>query len=67
MRYMKFTIGLRYFCTKYSKADSSPALARSITSASVMPVSERSASMAWWGALAIASNPRSMATLLTSD
>ena len=38
---MKLTIGRRYFCTRYSKAESSPAFTRSMTSASLLPPSDR--------------------------
>src|SRR5579864_4565895 len=70
IRYMKPTIGRRYFCTRYSKADSSPAFTRSMTSASVSPAADpakggRSA-VGWDPIEPIRRSSRSMATLLTS-
>jgi len=72
-RYMKPTIGRRYFCTRKAKADSSPVLTRSITSTSERAASgpELAAGVAAAkferarSGIAPFSSPRSMATLLT--
>ena len=37
IRYIKLSMGRRYFCTRYSKADSSPAFTRSMIWASLNP------------------------------
>jgi hypothetical protein len=65
---MKFTSGRRYFCTRYSKADWSPAFTRSITSASVedsLPVTAAGKLAAACGPIAAIRIPRSMAAVLT--
>src|SRR6202035_4545927 len=70
MRYMKLTMGRRYFWTKYAKAESSPAFTCSMISASLRSSPDAPASVpktAGLGTPAMASNPRSIATLLTSD
>src|SRR4029077_17032737 len=71
MRYMNPTIARRYFCTRYSKAGSSPAFTRNMTSASVSPTADPDrgvvvSAAGWCPTEPIARSSRSMATLLTS-